>query len=170
MTAQAGTKPMIRIGHGVDAHAFGGDKPLTLGGVVVPHSRGLLAHSDGDVVIHALCDALLGALALGDIGHFFPSDETAWAGKDSRHFLRAIYSHVLAEGYQLQNADLTIVAQVPKLAPYIDEMRQHLAKDLSQAPSSVSIKATTTDRLGFTGREEGIAVHAVVLVGTTPIL
>ncbi len=158
---------MMRIGHGYDVHAFAGPEAsgqLVLGGVAVPHDRGLLAHSDGDVVLHALCDALLGAVAAGDIGSHFPDTDPANAGIDSRELLRRTVAIVADRGFALFNADVTIIAQVPKMAPHISAMRETMAEDLGTDPSRVSVKATTTERLGYIGREEGIAVHAVVLV------
>ncbi|UTP73582.1 2-C-methyl-D-erythritol 2,4-cyclodiphosphate synthase [Alteromonas sp. LMIT006] len=154
----------FRIGHGYDVHKFGGDKPLILGGVEVAHTTGLLAHSDGDVVLHALCDALLGAVALGDIGHHFPDSDPAFAGANSGVLLRDVYSQVKQRGYILGNTDITIVAQAPKMAPYIPSMQAYIAHTLEVEPSQVNVKATTTEKLGFTGRKEGIATHAVVLL------
>lgn len=156
----------LRIGHGYDVHRFGDGDHIVLGGVQIPHRRGLLAHSDGDVVLHALCDALLGACALGDIGAHFPDSDPRFANADSRDLLRHCYGLVKAQGYQLGNADVTIVAQAPKMAPYIAAMRGHIAADLDADIGRVNIKATTTEQLGFTGREEGIAVHSVVLLSS----
>jgi len=158
---------MIRIGHGYDAHRFVADKVLRLGGVDVPFALGLLAHSDGDVLIHALCDALLGALALPDIGCQFSDQDQAYAGIDSRILLRRVYDLMLAQAYVVSNVDTTIVAQQPKLATYIQPMRQALAEDLQVALEQVNVKATTTEKMGFTGRAEGIAAHAVVLLQST---
>ncbi|WP_341504177.1 2-C-methyl-D-erythritol 2,4-cyclodiphosphate synthase [Gallaecimonas sp. GXIMD4217] len=154
----------MRIGHGFDVHKFGGDKPLILGGVTLPHHQGLLAHSDGDVVLHAVCDALLGAVGLGDIGRHFPDTDPKWKGADSRDLLRQVVSLVSERGYRLGNLDVTIAAQAPKMAPHIEAMRAVIAEDLQGAVEAVNVKATTTERLGFVGREEGIAVHAVVLL------
>lgn len=154
----------IRIGHGFDVHAFGGNGPVTLGGVVIDYPQGLVAHSDGDVVLHALADALLGALAMGDIGHHFPDTDAAFKGIDSRILLRKVFADVQARGYQLGNADITIMAQAPKMAPHVDSMRQLIAADLHADMSQVNVKATTTEKLGFVGRKEGIAVEAVVLL------
>lgn len=154
----------MKIGHGYDAHRFGGGHPLRLGGVAVPHTKGLLAHSDGDVVIHALCDALLGAASLGDLGGHFPDSDNAYAGMDSRRFLERINGLLRDKGYRLVNADVTIIAQEPKLAPYVQAMRETLAGVMGVAPDGVNVKATTTEGMGFTGREEGIAAHAVVLL------
>jgi len=154
----------FRIGHGFDVHAFGGDGPLTLGGVKIEYPQGLLAHSDGDVVLHAVSDALLGALALGDIGHHFPDTDAAFKGIDSRILLRKVMADVQAQGYQIGNLDVTIMAQAPKMAPHIPAMRAVLAADLQTTLGQVNVKATTTEKLGFVGRKEGIAVEAVVLV------
>ena len=155
---------MIRIGHGFDVHKFGGEGPCTLGGVRVPYEQGLLAHSDGDVVLHAVSDALLGAIAAGDIGRHFPDNDMKFKGIDSRILLRDVYAKVQAEGYRLGNLDVTIIAQAPKMAPHIEAMRAVMAADLQAAIQQVNVKATTSERLGFTGRKEGIAVEAVVLV------
>lgn len=154
----------MRIGHGYDVHRFGGDRPLIVGGVRVPHDQGVQAHSDGDVVIHALCDALLGAVALGDIGRHFPDTDAANAGMDSRRFLEQVKTLVQDKGYRLGNADITVIAQSPKLAPYIDAMRNTVADTLGVETGSINVKATTTEGLGFAGRKEGIAAHAVVLL------
>ncbi len=154
----------MRIGHGFDVHKFGGDGPITVGGVQIEHSQGLLAHSDGDVLLHALCDALLGAAAMGDIGRHFPDTDDAFAGADSRGLLRHVMGLLGKQGYQLVNADMTIVAQAPKMAPFIDTMRARIADDCGCAPDAVNVKATTTEKLGYTGRKEGIAAHAVVLI------
>lgn len=156
----------IRIGQGFDVHAFTAGDHVMLGGVRIPHSHGLKAHSDGDVALHALADALLGALALGDIGHFFPDTDPAWRGADSAVLLQKVYERITAAGYQLGNADLTIIAQKPKMAPHIGAMRARIATLLGADAGQVSVKATTTEHLGFTGREEGIAVSAVVLLET----
>ncbi|WP_324254914.1 2-C-methyl-D-erythritol 2,4-cyclodiphosphate synthase [Fluctibacter halophilus] len=154
----------MRIGHGFDVHKFGGEGPIVIGGVTIPYSQGLLAHSDGDVALHALCDALLGAMGLGDIGRHFPDTDPAFAGADSRDLLRQVISQVHQRGYQVGNLDLTIVAQAPKMAPHIDAMCQHIATDVGVDVSQVNVKATTTEKLGYTGRKEGIACHAVVLL------
>lgn len=154
----------IRIGHGFDVHAFGGDGPVTLGGVKIDYPQGLVAHSDGDVVLHALADALLGALALGDIGHHFPDTDAAFKGIDSRILLRRVFTEVQQRGYRIGNLDLTVMAQAPKLAPHILAMRQLIAADLQCEVSQVNVKATTTEKLGFVGRKEGIAAEAVVLL------
>lgn len=153
-----------RIGHGVDVHRFGEGDSITLAGVSIPHSHGLVAHSDGDVAIHALCDALLGALALGDIGKHFPDTDAAYKNADSRVLLRKVMSLVQQRGYQLGNCDITVLAERPKLAPHISLMQQRLAEDLTVSTDCVSVKATTTEKLGFVGRQEGIEAHAVVLL------
>ncbi|NAW61270.1 2-C-methyl-D-erythritol 2,4-cyclodiphosphate synthase [Vibrio sp. V31_P5A7T61] len=155
---------MIRIGHGFDVHKFGGEGPVIIGGVSIPYEQGLIAHSDGDVALHALCDALLGAIAAGDIGRHFPDTDEQWKGADSRALLRDVYQRVLKQGYQLGNADITLITQAPKMAPYIESMCQVIAEDLQTATSNINVKATTTERLGFTGRKEGIACEAVVLL------
>ncbi len=157
----------FRIGHGFDVHAFGGEGPVTLGGVKIDYPQGLLAHSDGDVVLHAVSDALLGAVALGDIGHHFPDTDAAFKGIDSRILLRKVFADVKALGYAIGNLDVTIMAQAPKMAPHIEAMRQILAADLDTQFSQVNVKATTTEKLGFVGRKEGIAVEAVVLLVKT---
>ena len=152
------------IGQGFDAHRFAPGRPLILGGVSIPHDQGLAAHSDGDVAIHALCDALLGAAGLGDIGHHFPDTDSAYAGIDSRILLRRVIESLRERGLAVHNADLTIVAQAPRLAPHIPAMRETLAVDLACDPARVNVKATTTEHMGFTGRGEGIAAFAVVLL------
>jgi 2-C-methyl-D-erythritol 2,4-cyclodiphosphate synthase len=154
----------LRIGNGYDVHRLAPGLKLTLGGLEIPHSKGCVAHSDGDVVIHALCDALLGALALGDIGHHFPDTSDEFAGIDSKILLRRTYAMVQERGYSLVNADITLLLQAPKIAPYVVRMRETLAGVLGVDVDQVSLKATTTERLGFTGREEGVAAEAVVLV------
>mgnify|MGYP000405598694 FL=1 len=153
-----------RIGHGIDVHRFGEGEFVTLGGVKIPHTHGLIAHSDGDVALHALCDALLGALALGDIGKHFPDTDTAYKNADSRVLLRQVFALVQSKGYQLGNCDLTILAEKPKLAGFISAMQQCIASDLQSSLEQVSIKATTTEKLGFVGRQEGIEAHAVVFL------
>jgi 2-C-methyl-D-erythritol 2,4-cyclodiphosphate synthase len=155
---------MMRIGNGFDVHAFGEGDHLVLGGVRIPFERGVLAHSDGDVAIHALCDAILGALALGDIGTHFPPGDEKWRGADSRHFLRHCALLMDQHGWTLANADLTIICERPKVGPHVDAMRAALAEDLGASVAQVSVKATTTEKLGFTGRGEGIAAQAVVLL------
>ncbi|MET0069841.1 MAG: 2-C-methyl-D-erythritol 2,4-cyclodiphosphate synthase [Candidatus Thiodiazotropha sp.] len=159
----------MRIGQGYDAHRFETGTRLVLGGVEVPHDQGLKAHSDGDVLIHALCDALLGAAGLGDIGGHFPDSDPAYAGIDSRVLLRQVIERLQVEGFAPANADMTIVAQRPRLAPHIDAMRDCLAADLQIERSRVNIKATTTEGMGFTGRGEGIAAMAVVLLQEQPL-
>ncbi|AUI86955.1 2-C-methyl-D-erythritol 2,4-cyclodiphosphate synthase [Vibrio azureus] len=155
---------MIRIGHGFDVHKFGGEGPVIIGGVAIPYQQGLIAHSDGDVALHALADALLGAIAAGDIGKHFPDTDEKWKGADSRELLKDVYRRVQEQGYRLGNADITIIAQAPKMAPYIDAMCAAIAEDLATDISNINVKATTTERLGFTGRKEGIATEAVVLL------
>ena len=155
---------MMRIGSGFDVHAFGEGDHLMLGGVRIPFERGMLAHSDGDVAIHALCDALLGALALGDIGTHFPPSDEQWRGADSRRFLRHCALLLDQHGWTLANADLTIICERPRIGPHVEAMRAVLAADLGATPAQVSVKATTSEKLGFTGRGEGIAAQAVVLL------
>lgn len=152
------------IGQGIDAHRFAPGRPLVLGGVRIEHDQGLAAHSDGDVAIHALCDALLGAAGLGDIGRHFPDTDPQYAGVDSRILLRSVMTSLRGRGLSVHNADLTLVAQRPRLAPYISAMCEVLAADLGCPPGRVNVKATTTERMGFTGRGEGIAAFAVVLL------
>ncbi|KAB2899626.1 MAG: 2-C-methyl-D-erythritol 2,4-cyclodiphosphate synthase [Dokdonella sp.] len=154
----------MRIGQGFDVHAFGPGDYVTLGGVRIAHDHGLVAHSDGDVVIHALCDAMLGALALGDIGQHFPPGEEQWRNADSRTFLRRCAALVAQHGHALANADVTVVCERPRLAPHVERMREALAGELGCALDQVSVKATTSEKLGFTGRGEGIAASAVVLL------
>ena len=154
----------MRIGHGYDVHRFGEGDLITLGGVRIPHKFGLVAHSDGDVVLHALSDALLGAVALGDIGKHFPDTDPTFKGADSRVLLRHVVKLVREKGWQVGNVDATIIAQAPKMAPHIQVMRERIAEDLQVELDQVNVKATTTEKLGFTGREEGIAVHAVALL------
>jgi 2-C-methyl-D-erythritol 2,4-cyclodiphosphate synthase len=155
---------MFRIGHGYDVHKFGGDKPLILGGVLFEGEQGLIAHSDGDVVLHAVCDALLGAIAKGDIGHHFPDTSEEFAGADSKELLKSVMELVSKEGYKLGNLDVTIVAQAPKMAAKIDAMKDVLCSICGADVSQVNVKATTTEKLGFVGRKEGIAVHSVCLL------
>lgn len=154
----------MRIGHGYDVHAFGEGDALILGGVSIPHQHAFVAHSDGDVLIHALIDALLGAMALGDIGQHFPDTDVTYKGSNSRDLLAVVVAMITNNGYQLGNADITIIAQSPKMAPHLEKMRLNLAADMGSGLSQINIKATTTEKLGFTGREEGIACHAVVLL------
>lgn len=155
---------MLRIGQGFDAHRFKVGAKLVVGGVTIPYEQGLEAHSDGDVLIHALCDALLGALALGDIGQHFPDTSADYKGIDSRILLRRVMVLLQEKNYQLVNADMTIIAQAPKMAGHITAMREHLATDMHTSIDNVNIKATTTEKMGFTGRGEGIAAQAVVLL------
>jgi 2-C-methyl-D-erythritol 2,4-cyclodiphosphate synthase len=154
----------MRIGQGFDVHAFGPGNHVVLGGVTIAHSQGLVAHSDGDVVIHALCDAILGALALGDIGRHFPPSDDRWKDVSSRHFLLHCAGLMIEEGWSLANADITVVCERPRIGEHAPAMRENLATDLGCAKAEVNIKATTTERLGFCGREEGIAAMAVVLL------
>lgn len=157
---------MIRVGHGFDVHAFGGDKKLILGGVKIDSHLGLIAHSDGDVLLHAVCDALLGAAALGDIGQHFPDNDESFANIDSRELLRKVYVLLLNKNYQINNLDITVIAQTPKVSPHIRLINQNIAQDLKLNIEQVNVKATTTEALGYVGRKEGIAVHAVVLIET----
>lgn len=154
----------MRIGCGFDVHAFTDDRPLVIGGVTIPLSRGLAGHSDADVLVHAIMDAILGALAMGDIGRHFPNTDPRYRNADSRALLREVMALAAGSGYAVGNVDATVMAQVPLLAPFIPAMRTAIAADLNCEITQVSIKATTTERLGFVGREEGIAAHAVVLL------
>jgi len=154
----------IRIGNGFDVHAFTEGNQIVLGGVTIPYSKAFKAHSDGDVLLHAICDALLGALALGDIGQHFPDTAEQYANIDSRLLLRQVYALIVAKGYCLQNMDCIIVAQAPKMMSYIDTMRNNIAADLHVDSEQVSVKATTTERLGFEGREEGISAQVVLIL------
>ena len=154
----------MRIGQGFDVHAFNDGDYVMLGGVRIPYVRGVLAHSDGDVVIHALCDAIFGALALGDIGHHFPPSDARYRHADSRQFLRYADRLMKQHGYVLGNADMTVLAEAPKLSPYVGAMREQLAMELECRIERISVKATTTERLGFIGRGEGIAAQACVLL------
>jgi 2-C-methyl-D-erythritol 2,4-cyclodiphosphate synthase len=154
----------MRTGIGYDVHAFGPGDHVMLGGVRIPHEHGLVAHSDGDVLIHALCDALLGALALGDIGRHFPPDDETWRDADSRMLLRAVLAMLHERGYRVGNVDTVLVCERPKIAPHVEQMRAHLAEDLRVEPDAVGVKATTSERLGFTGRGEGIAAQAICLL------
>lgn len=154
----------MRIGHGYDVHRFSDGDSITLGGVEIAHSHGLEAHSDGDVLIHAICDALLGAAGLWDIGHHFPDTDDDFKNIDSRVLLRRVIKDLYAQGWKVANIDSTVVAQAPKLAPFIPEMRECLAADCAVSVSAMNVKATTTETLGFTGRKEGIAAHAVALL------
>ena len=157
---------MYRIGHGYDTHCFEAGKPLILGGVHVPHSQGMKAHSDGDVIIHAVCDALLGACAMGDLGQHFPDTDSQYANIDSRILLRHIFALISKKKYKIGNLDITVLAEAPKLAPYILQMREILALDLRAHLEDINIKATTTEKMGFVGRREGIACYAVVMLMT----
>lgn len=159
----------IRIGCGIDVHRFGReDRPLVVGGVIIPGAPGMIAHSDGDVLLHAVCDAILGALGLGDIGRHFPDDDTAWAGMDSRVFVRDVAGKMLEAGYRIGNLDATLVAERPRLARYLPAMIRCLADDLGAEPERINLKATTTEGMGFVGRGEGIAVQVVVLLRHPP--
>jgi 2-C-methyl-D-erythritol 2,4-cyclodiphosphate synthase len=155
---------MIRIGHGYDVHPLVAGRDLILGGVKIPHSKGLHGHSDADVLIHAICDACLGAAGLGDIGRHFPDTDAQYKNIDSRKLLRKVKEAIAERGWKIANVDSTIVAQAPRLAPHLPQMIQNIAADLDIPQESVNIKATTTEKLGFAGREEGIAAHAVVLL------
>ena len=155
---------MIRVGQGYDVHRFGDGDHIILGGVSIPYTQGLIAHSDGDVVLHALSDAILGAAALGDIGKHFPDTDPQFKGVDSRVLLRHVYKVVQDKGYKLINADITIIAQAPKMSPHTAAMCQNIADDLQVDVDAINVKATTTEKLGFEGRKEGIAVQAVVLI------
>ncbi|BET98026.1 MULTISPECIES: 2-C-methyl-D-erythritol 2,4-cyclodiphosphate synthase [Xenorhabdus] len=154
----------MRIGHGFDVHKFGGEGPLIIGGVRIPYEQGLIAHSDGDVALHAATDALLGAAALGDIGKLFPDTDPAFKGADSRELLKEAYRRIRAKGYRIGNLDITIIAQAPKMLPHIPQMRVNLAEDLECHMDDINVKATTTEKLGFVGRKEGIACEAVALL------
>jgi 2-C-methyl-D-erythritol 2,4-cyclodiphosphate synthase len=155
---------MIRIGHGYDVHQLVAGRDLILGGIKIPHNKGLHGHSDADVLIHAICDACLGAAGLGDIGRHFPDTDPQYKNIDSRNLLRKVKEVLAERGWKIANIDSTIVAQAPRIAPHLPRMIQNIATDLGITPESVNIKATTTEKLGFAGREEGIAAHAVVLL------
>lgn len=155
---------MFRVGQGFDVHAFAEGRPLILGGITIPHDRGLLGHSDADVLLHTVTDAALGAIGEGDIGHHFPDTDPAFKDADSAKLLAYIWKIVEDKGYVLGNVDCTVMAQRPKLAPYIEQMRNRIAELLNAEPSQVNVKATTTEKLGFTGREEGIAAMATILL------
>lgn len=155
---------LIRIGHGYDVHRFGPGDFVTLAGVRIAHTHGVVAHSDGDVVLHALCDALLGAAALGDIGQHFPDNDIAYAGIDSRKLLRCVFALLQQKNYRLGNADLTLVAQAPRVMRHAQAMRENIAADLECAIDQINIKATTTETLGFIGRGDGLSAYAVVLL------
>lgn len=156
--------PAYRIGHGYDVHCFGDGEHIVLGGIKIPHHHGFIAHSDGDVLIHSLCDALLGSIAAGDIGQHFPDSDDKYKDIDSRLLLTQCNNILSQENYSVVNIDVTIIAQAPKMAPHIQTMRQQLSELLDISISQINIKATTTEKLGFAGREEGIAVHTVVMV------
>jgi len=157
---------MIRIGHGFDVHAFGGDKPLVLGGVKIADHVGLVAHSDGDVLLHAVCDSLLGAAALGDIGTHFPDSDDSFRGIDSRKLLISVNSLIEERGFQINNLDVTVIAQTPMMSPHFSEIKSNIQDDLSIASNQINLKATTTEKLGYIGRKEGIAVHCVCLLSS----
>ena len=157
----------IRIGHGFDVHAFAAGRRLVIGGVDIPHDRGLAGHSDADVLLHAVCDALLGAAGLGDIGRHFPDSDPQYKGIDSRRLLRHVVAQLAGSGWRVGNVDATIIAQSPRMAPHIPTIQANLAADLSVPTGAVNVKATTTERLGFTGRGEGIAAEAVCLIVKT---
>lgn len=157
----------IRIGHGLDVHAFAAGRRLIIGGVEIPYEYGLAGHSDADVLLHAICDALLGAAGLGDIGRHFPDTDARYEGIDSRELLREVVARLAAGGWCVGNVDATLIAQAPRMAPHIAQMRENIAADLGVAVASVNVKATTTERLGFTGRGEGIAAEAVCLIQRT---
>ena len=154
----------IRIGHGYDVHAFEAGDHIVLGGVTIPFHSQFKAHSDGDVLLHAVCDALLGSLALGDIGHHFPDTDKAFKGINSRELLKRVYKLIIDKGYELVNIDVTIMAEAPKMAPHIHPMRRNIADDLLVNITQINVKATTTEKLGFIGHQEGIAVHSVCLL------
>jgi 2-C-methyl-D-erythritol 2,4-cyclodiphosphate synthase len=154
----------MRIGHGFDVHAFGPGDAVVIGGVRIPHDRGVVAHSDGDVALHALCDALLGAAGLGDIGGMFPDNDPQWAGADSRALLRRVVAALVTAGWRAVNVDVTVIAQAPRLAPHVADMRAYIAADLGIDSGAVNVKATTTEKLGYIGRGDGLAAHAVALL------
>jgi 2-C-methyl-D-erythritol 2,4-cyclodiphosphate synthase len=156
--------PEIRIGHGFDVHAFTEGDHVVLGGLKIPHNQGLAAHSDGDVIIHAMCDAFLGAIGAGDIGRHFPDTDEQYKNIDSSVLLKETYNRVLNEGYGLGNVDVTVIAQTPKLSKYISAMCQRLAEVMQVSDKKINVKATTTEKLGYIGREEGIAVHVVTII------
>ena len=160
----------MRIGHGFDVHAFGPGEFITLGGVRIPHTHGLIAHSDGDVLLHALCDALLGAAGLGDIGQHFPDTDSAYKGADSTAMLEQVMTTLRERGWRVVNADVLLIGERPKIGPHREAMRERIAPLLGIQPDLLNVKATTTEKLGFTGRQEGILVSAVVLLGRVPQL
>lgn len=159
----------MRIGHGYDVHAFGEGTSITIGGVEIPYKHSLVAHSDGDVLIHALMDAIVGAMAIGDIGHHFPDTDPKYKDCSSRELLKHIYKTMVAKGYEIGNVDITLVAEAPKMAPHLSVMIDHLSQDLQCSAGQLNIKATTTEKLGFVGRGEGIACYAVVLLTPTEV-
>lgn len=159
----------MRIGHGYDVHAFGEGTSITIGGVEIPYKHSLVAHSDGDVLIHALMDAIVGAMAIGDIGHHFPDTDPKYKDCSSRELLKHIYKTMVAKGYEIGNVDITLVAEAPKMAPHLPVMIDHLSQDLQCSARQLNIKATTTEKLGFVGRGEGIACYAVVLLTPTEV-
>lgn len=159
----------MRIGHGYDVHAFGEGTSITIGGVEIPYKHSLVAHSDGDVLIHALMDAIVGAMAIGDIGHHFPDTDPKYKDCSSRELLKHIYKTMVAKGYEIGNVDITLVAEAPKMAPHLPVMIDHLSQDLQCSAGQLNIKATTTEKLGFVGRGEGIACYAVVLLTPTEV-
>ncbi len=168
MVIEAHSSSRNRIGKGFDVHAFAEDRRLVLGGVEIPHDRGLAGHSDADVALHALCDALLGAAGLGDIGRHFPDTDSAYEGVDSRELLRSVVSKLRSNGWAASNVDITIIAQAPKIAPHVRAMTRNIADDLGVSVEQVNVKATTTEGLGFTGRREGIAAEAIAMIGRSP--
>ena len=159
----------MRIGHGFDVHAFTKGKEIILGGVKIPFHKSFKAHSDGDVLIHAICDAMLGSLALGDIGALFPPSEAQWEGCNSDYFLKEVYKRVQDKGYELANIDCTIICEKPKIRPYVEQIQASIANFLNETKDKISIKATTTEKLGYCGREEGVAVHVVSLLNSKNI-
>ncbi len=158
---------MLRIGHGIDVHAFAPDRKLIIGGIEIPYEKGLAGHSDADVLIHAICDAILGAAGLGDIGVYFPDSEEKYHNIDSKILLREVITKIYAKKFKIVNVDSTIIAQSPKLSPYINSMREILSPILQIEKNAINIKATTTEKLGFAGREEGIEAHAICLLQST---
>lgn len=163
---EANNRPQYRVGHGYDVHQFGEGDAIVLGGVNIPHHSGFIAHSDGDVLMHSLCDAMLGSIAAGDIGQHFPDTDARYEGADSSMFLEHAMKLIVDQSYMIANIDITIIAQAPKMSPYIQHMRDNLSQLLALSVEQINIKATTTEKLGFTGREEGVAVHSVIMVYT----
>ena len=166
MITKTFSKPPYRIGHGYDVHRFGEGQYIILGGIKIPHKYGFVAHSDGDVLMHSLCDAMLGSIAAGDIGKHFPDTDENYRSMDSSNFLLHAMQLVEQHDYAVANIDISIVAQIPKMSPYIQQMRERLAELLKLSVEQINIKATTTEKLGFTGREEGVAVHSVIMIYT----